>query len=172
MHHGEWRPIVSLFKNLNSTGDDNGFAVYNAVQCSDAPWPRQWSTWKADNTRINAKHPFLTWGNAWFNAPCLYWHVQSHARPKINGAHTPSVLLIDETLDAATPYLGSLVVRQLFPNSSLIAEPGGTTHADSLSGDGCVDNAVATYLTSGKRPPRQRWNGPDFLCRPLPDPVP
>ena len=82
------------------------------------------------------------------------------------------MLLIDETLDAATPYLGSLVVRQLFPNSSLIAEPGGTTHADSLSGDGCVDNAVATYLASGKRPPRQRWNGPDFLCRPLPDPVP
>lgn len=172
VHHGDWRSIIQLYRFITSTGNDNGFAVYNAVQCTDAPWPRQWSTWKADNTRINAKHPFLTWGNAWFNAPCLYWHARTGSRLQINGKRTASVLLIDETLDAATPYQGSLVVRQLFPNSSLIAEPGGMTHADSLSGDNCVDNAVAAYLASGKRPPRQRWNGPDMLCRPLPDPVP
>jgi len=35
----------------------------------------------------------------------------------------------------ATPYEGSLEVR-LFPNSSLIAEPGGTTHADSVARPG------------------------------------
>ena len=172
VHHGTWKPIIQLYRFITSTGDDNGFAVYNAVQCTDAPWPRQWSRWKADNTRINAKHPFLTWGNAWFNAPCLYWHAKAHARLQIKGQHVPSVLLIDETLDAATPYAGSLAVRQIFPNSSLIAEPGGTTHADSLSGDNCVDNAIAAYLATGRRPPRQRWNGPDMLCRPLPDPVP
>jgi len=172
VHHNSWKPLVRFFKLVSSTGDDNGFAVYAAVQCSDASWPRSWSTWKADNTRVNAKHPFLTWGNAWFNAPCLYWKAPMHTPLQISGARVPSVLLIDETLDAATPFSGSLVVRKLYPHSSLLAEPGGATHADSLSGDACVDNAVATYLATGKRPPRQRWNGPDALCKPLPDPVP
>ena len=172
VHHNDWRPIAQLFRAFSSTGDDNGYAVYNAVQCTDAPWPRQWSKWKADNTRVNSKHPFFTWGNAWYNAPCLFWHAKASSRLRINGKGVPSVLLIDETLDAATPFEGSLVVRQLFPHSSLIAEPGGMTHADSLSGDNCVDNAVSAYLATGKRPPRQRWDGPDSLCRPLPDPVP
>jgi hypothetical protein len=91
---------------------------------------------------------------------------------KINGKRTKSLLLIDETLDAATPYPGSLEVRRLYPHSSLIAEPGGTTHADSLSGDRCVDDKIAAYLKNGSRPARQNWNGPDALCKPLPDPVP
>jgi pimeloyl-ACP methyl ester carboxylesterase len=172
VHHHRWRAVMSLYRAFNGPGDDNGFAVYSAVQCTDAPWPKSWSTWKADNTRISAKAPFLTWGNAWFNAPCLYWHAGARKAVDITGVGIHSALLIDETLDAATPFHGSLVVRKLFPHSSLIAEPGGATHADSLSGDRCVDNAIASYLATGKRPPRQRWNGPDYLCRPLPDPSP
>lgn len=172
VHQHRWRLVMSLYRQYNGPGDDNGFAVYTAVQCTDAPWPKSWSTWRDDNTRVAAKAPFLTWGNAWFNAPCLYWHAPSRKPVDITGIGAKSVLLIDETLDAATPYHGSLVVRRMFPHSSLIAEPGGATHADSLSGDRCVDNAIADYLATGKRPPRQRWDGPDYLCRPLPDPVP
>ena len=65
---------------------------------------------------------------------------------KVDGSKVTSVLLIDETLDAATPYSGSLEVRKLFPDASLIALPGGTTHADSLFGDACEDNQIAAYL--------------------------
>jgi hypothetical protein len=81
-------------------------------------------------------------------------------------------LLIDETLDAATPYEGSLEVRRLFPRSSLIAEPGGTTHAGSLLGNACVDDQIADYLATGKLPIRKPGNGADALCAPLPQPVP
>ena len=172
VHRNQWRPVMSLYRSFTGARDDNGFAVYSAVQCTDAPWPKSWSTWKADNTRVAAKAPFLTWGNAWFNAPCLYWHAAARKPVDVTGVGVASALLIDETLDAATPFPGSLETRRLFPNSSLIAEPGGATHADALSGDRCVDNAIASYLATGKRPPRQRWNGPDYLCRPLPDPVP
>ena len=171
VHNGRWRPVADFYRAFNGPGDDNGFAVYSAVQCTDAHWP-DWATYRATNEQVYADAPFETWSNAWYNAPCLFWHADSRHRVKVSGAGVPSVLLIDETLDAATPFSGSLTVRRLFPHSSLIAEPGGTTHADSLSGDACVDNWIATYLATGKRPPRQRWNGPDYLCRPLPDPVP
>ncbi len=83
-----------------------------------------------------------------------------------------SALLIDETLDAATPFSGSLEVRSLFQNAVLLAAPGGTTHADSLFGDLCVDNTIASYLALGQLPARLPGNGPDLLCQPLPVPVP
>jgi hypothetical protein len=82
------------------------------------------------------------------------------------------VLLIDQTLDAATPYSGSLHVRKLYPHSSLIAEPGGTTHAASLDGDKCVDDKIAAYLGTGRRPARKPGYGADVKCAPLPQPHP
>jgi pimeloyl-ACP methyl ester carboxylesterase len=170
--HGKTGPMLNQYADLDLPGDDNEFAVYSAVQCTDARWPRSWSTWQKDNDAYAAKYPFLTWNNAWYNAPCLYWKARPHVPVKVRGGRTPSVLLIDETLDAATPYEGSLEVRRLYPHSSLIAEPGGTTHADSLSGDRCVDDKIATYLKTGTRPPRKSWDGPDAVCSPLPPPHP
>jgi pimeloyl-ACP methyl ester carboxylesterase len=166
--------LVSLYQAVDTPGDDNGFAVYNAVQCTDVQWPTSWAVWSRDNHRVNKIAPFETWGNAWFNAPCLHWPAPaSRTTPmQINGSGVSSALLIDETLDAATPFGGSLEVRKLFPHSVLLAEPGGTTHADSLSGDLCVDNTIANYLASGQLParnPNAKW---DKTCKPLPRPVP
>ena len=91
---------------------------------------------------------------------------------QIHGTGISSALLIDETLDAATPFGGSLEVRKLFPHSVLLAEPGGTTHADSLSGNLCVDTTIASYLEHGTLPARNP-NAPwDKTCQPLPVPVP
>jgi TAP-like protein len=91
---------------------------------------------------------------------------------QINGNGISSALLIDETLDAATPFEGSLEVRKLFPHSVLLAEPGGTTHADSLNGNLCVDGAIASYLETGKLPPRKAHAKWDITCHPLPVPNP
>jgi pimeloyl-ACP methyl ester carboxylesterase len=170
--HGRTAPMVRQYVSSDGPGNDNEFAVYNAVQCTDTQWPTKWSRWRKDNNAYYKKYPFLTWGNAWFNAPCLYWGAKAHTPTTINGTATTSALLIDETLDAATPYSGSVEVRKLYPNSSLIAEPGGTTHADSLFGDKCVDDLIATYLKTGQRPTRKKGNGPDATCKPLAPPKP
>jgi pimeloyl-ACP methyl ester carboxylesterase len=107
--------------------------------------------------------------NIWFA-----WPAPASKPEHINGSKIHSALLIDETLDAATPFEGSVEVRRLFPHSVLLAEPGGTTHADSLFGDLCVDNTIAKYLANGTLPkrshnPKARW---DTTCKPLPVPVP
>jgi hypothetical protein len=60
----------------------------------------------------------------------------------------------------------------LFPNSSLIASLGGTTHAATLSGNPCTDNQIAAYLANGARPHRVSGNRADATCPPLPQPVP
>jgi pimeloyl-ACP methyl ester carboxylesterase len=164
--------LVNLYEETDTPGNDNEFAVYLSVLCTDSQWPLNWSVWNHNVSAINEKAPFETWDNAWFNAPCIFWSAPSSTQFQVNGSGISSALLIDETLDAATPFQGSEVVRQLFPNSVLLAEPGGTSHADSLSGDLCVDGTIAAYLESGKLPkrnPNAKW---DKTCAPLPPPVP
>ena len=168
--------LVTLYQQSDTPGNDNSFAVYNAVQCSDVQWPTSWAVWDRDNTAVNRIAPFETWANAWFNAPCLYWPAPAQRPVQVGSDGTGyairSALLIDETLDAATPFPGSLEVRKLFPHSVLLAEPGGTTHADSLFGNLCVDDTIGSYLATGKLPPRKpdaKW---DITCHPLPVPKP
>jgi pimeloyl-ACP methyl ester carboxylesterase len=172
VNNGDLTTLEAAYQDFVGPTDDNEFAVYLGVECTDAHWPKSWSTWSRDNWAIYAQAPLETWGNAWFNAPCIYWPAPAQTPVRINGTKTKSVLMIDETLDAATPFEGSLYVRSLYPNASLIAEPGGTSHADSLFGDACVDNQVAAYLANGTLPPRKRGSGPDTTCAPLPVPVP
>ena len=81
---------------------------------------------------MHRKAPFLTWANAWYNAPCLYWRAKAGKRLPIGSRAVSSALLVSETLDAATPYRGSLEMRARFRNARLIAVRGGTTHAGSL----------------------------------------
>jgi pimeloyl-ACP methyl ester carboxylesterase len=158
--------LVDLYESTDTPGNDNEFAGYVGVECSEGHWPGV-KTELAENTKLNKHYPFETWGNAWFNAPCMYWPYKSTTPEKIDLKSVSSGLLIDETLDAATPFEGSEYIRSIFPNSVLLAEPGGTTHADSLDGDLCVDNTVANYLATGSLParnPHAKW---DKTCKPL-----
>jgi hypothetical protein len=83
----------------------------------------------------------------------------------VNGLATPSVLLVNSTLDGATPFSGALAVRHLFPHAALVAQDGSISHADSLNGNRCVEAAVIAYLRSGTLPARKLADGPDVSCK-------
>ncbi|HUR73941.1 MAG TPA: alpha/beta hydrolase [Sporichthya sp.] len=151
---------------------DNGFGMYLAVQCADVRWPDTYAKWRRDAFETAASAPFMTWNNVWFNAPCLYWAAPPSVPVPIDGSHTPELLLVNTTLDAATPYGGALEIRRRFPNSVLVAQVGSTTHADTLDGNRCVDSVVLRYLRTGKLPHRNSGTGADVRCKrsPLPKP--
>ena len=160
--------------NTQEPGSDNGYAIYLGVQCTDARWPASWQRWQTDNWRVHRRAPFETWGNAWYNAPCRDWAGEPGKPVAVDGSKAPPLLLISETLDAATPFSGSLEVRKRFPRSALIEGVGGTTHAGSLFGNRCVDHAVADYLATGALPRRVKADRSDKQCKPIapPDPTP
>ncbi|KAA5831104.1 alpha/beta hydrolase [Saccharopolyspora hirsuta] len=172
VHNGDWETLKKVYDSANPPGDDNGFAVYLSVQCTDVKWPQSWQQWRRDNWETHAKAPFETWANAWYNAPCRFWPAKPGKPVEVDGGEVESALLISEELDAATPFPGALEARDRFPNASLISLPGGTTHSGSLSGNTCLDDQIADYLLTGKLPPRKPGEGPDTTCEPLPQPTP
>jgi pimeloyl-ACP methyl ester carboxylesterase len=169
---GNHAPLRKLY--ADDTADfDNGFGMYLAVQCTDAAWPHDYADWRRDAFATARRAPFYTWDNVWYNTPCIYWGAPSGTPVAVNGQQTPELLLVNSTLDGATPFASAREVRALFPHSALVAQVGSTSHADSLNGNPCVDGAVFRYLRTGKLPARHAGSGADLRCRrtPLPQPA-
>jgi pimeloyl-ACP methyl ester carboxylesterase len=172
VNDGDPIPATTLYESFNDTQNDNGFAIYLATECTDARWPRRYLRWRSDAIQVSQQAPFLTWDNTWFNAPCLTWPARSARPVYVQDTGVPPILLVGETLDAATPFSGSIEVRERFLSSVLIATDGGTNHAYSLFGNACVDNRISAYLRTGRLPPRLPGQGPDVVCDPFPEPEP
>ncbi len=173
VRNGRAQPLIQAYRESGTYNDDNSYAVYTGVQCSDAPWPRKWSTWANDNWATFEVAPLMTWANAWFNYPCRYWPTKATKRFKVRDKGVPPVLLVSGTLDAPTPYVGSEVVRQIFKRSRLLAIEGEVSHAVSVDGNRCVEKVVSRYLIGGRLPKRKNRKGADASCpaAPLPDPL-
>ncbi|WLW54168.1 alpha/beta hydrolase [Streptomyces sp. YU58] len=165
-------PLVEMYEKYGSSDakDANGYSIYTAVQCSDAPWPRDWKQWQKDNWAVYEKAPFFAWNNAWYNAPCAFWPTKSHKPVNVANSKLPPTLLFQATDDAATPYQGGVTAHRLLKRSSLVVEQGGGNHGITLSGNACLDKYLAAYLTDGKLP--HSTGVADATCAKSPDPKP
>ncbi|MGW0810049.1 alpha/beta hydrolase [Nonomuraea sp. NPDC002799] len=151
---GDDKSLVAIYNKhaKNDAADENGYAIYLAVQCSDAPWPRNWDRWRRDMTEMHREAPFLTWPNAWFNAPCAFWPVPGGTPVKVHGSKKlPPILILQSRSDAATPYKGALEMHKQFPGSRMVVDSGGN-HGVSLAGNQCADGHLAAYLKDGTLP--------------------
>ncbi|MFF8595910.1 alpha/beta hydrolase [Streptomyces sp. NPDC015220] len=146
---------------------ENGNAVYTAVECTDAKWPTSWNKWDRDNTRLNAKYPFLTWSNAWMNLPCATWPVKQQTPVNVRtGKGLPQVLIVQSTRDAATPYQGAVELHKRFQGSRLITEKDAGSHGVTGLVNPCINNRVDAYLLTGE------VDGTDVTCAPHATPKP
>ncbi|MFB7052055.1 alpha/beta hydrolase [Streptomyces vinaceus] len=146
------KPLVAAYERFGAVEPSagNSYSVYTAVQCRDSAWPKDWNQWRADMWRTHAKAPFMTWNNAWYNAPCAFWKTEPLAAPDVSNASLPPALLLQATEDAATPFEGALSMKGKLKGSALVVEEGGGNHGVALSGNKCLDEKVAAYLRSGQ----------------------
>ncbi|MEW2353476.1 alpha/beta hydrolase [Spirillospora sp. NPDC029432] len=150
----------------------NTVAMSSAIQCNDGSWPRDWQRWHDDFTRQYGEgNKFMTWNNAWYNAPCAYWPAPS-GQPQKVGHRKVDMLLVQPENDAATPVGGAHEVHGLFPNSRFVLELGGVFHGASLTANAnaCVNGHVIAYLRDGTRPASRE--GADARCAAGPEPDP
>ncbi len=171
LNGGAIQQLVSQYQQLGAQ-NANLFAVYNAVQCSDVNWPRNWAKWNADTERVYRSAPFQAWDNAWFNAACAFWPVRGPAQPlQIKGAGLPGILMLQGTLDAATPYQGAQEAHRLLPSARMVVVTNGGNHGQSLAQppNNCVNGYLNRYLATGALP-----TGPGLVnatCPALPPPA-
>ncbi len=172
LNSGNSDGLVSQFGQWG-VQSENAFAVYNAVECADVNWPRNWAKWQADTVHVYQTAPFEAWDNAWFNAACAFWPVQGPAKPfQVDGAKLPPVLMLQGTLDAATPYAGAQNAHKLLPTARMVVVQGDGNHGQSLESppDACVQGYLNGYLATGAVPGRPGLV--NATCAPTPDPTP
>jgi pimeloyl-ACP methyl ester carboxylesterase len=172
VNDGSTNALIAQYQE-NGVQPENLFAVYNAVQCSDVNWPRNWSKWQSDTERVYQTAPFEAWDNAWFNAACVFWPVKGPAKPmQIKGAGLPPILMLQGTLDPATPYAGAQDAHKLLPSARMVVVEGGGNHGQSMESpaNNCVQSYLNSYLATGALPERP---GPvNATCAAVPDPAP
>jgi len=154
LNAGEPGALVAQYQ-ANGVQGENEFAVYNAVQCADVNWPRSFSFWTSDTEKVYAKAPFQAWDNAWFNAACAFWPVKGPDKPlQIRGDGLPGILMIQGTLDPATPYAGAQNAHKLLPSARMVVVEGGGNHGQSLAqpSNSCVQGYLNGYLSTGTLP--------------------
>jgi pimeloyl-ACP methyl ester carboxylesterase len=173
---GQTSDMINQYEQ-NGTQDENEFAVYNAVQCADVNWPRSWSYWDTQTDDVYATAPFEAWDNAWYNASCAFWPVTGPSSPmKVGSAagvtNLPGILMLQGTLDPATPYAGAQNAHKLFPTAKMVVVEGGGNHGQSLEdpSNTCVENYLNSYLATGSLPTRS--GAVNATCPAVPDPTP
>ena len=172
LHGGSTDQLVSVFNQIGKQSE-NEFAVYNAVECADVAWPRSWVKWNADTRRVYSTAPFEAWDNAWFNAACAFWPVHAPAKPmKIGASGLPGILMLQGTLDAATPYAGAQNAHRQLPTAKMVVVRGGGNHGQSLAfpANTCVNGYLNRYLATGALPSGSGLV--NAICAPLPAPTP
>lgn len=168
------RPLNIAYNRYAAPGGDDGaFPAYNAAQCTENAWPRDWELWKKDQTKVNAVAPFYTYNNMWYNAACMFWPSQGNpaGRTKITGKGLPPVLLFQATEDAATPYEGGLAMHDALPGSKLVVQTGGSFHEILFHGNACLDDTFTAYLRDGSLPKGGGRIAKTCAPEPEPDPV-
>ena len=164
--------MISQYEQ-NGVQNENEFAVYNAVQCSDVNWPRNWAKWNSDTEQVYKTAPYQAWDNAWYNAACAFWPVKGPAQPmKIGASGLPGILMLQGTLDAATPYAGAQDAHKDLPTARMVVVQGGGNHGQSLESpaDSCVQSYLNNYLANGALPGQSGLV--NATCAPVADPTP
>ena len=167
---GDPKPLIQQAESHPEAAveQENGNAVYTAVECNDAPWPTDWRTWDRDNTRLARVAPFETWGNAWMNLPCAYWPVARQQPLDVRtlpGALPPTLILAAER-DAATPYDGAVELQRRLSGAVLVTENGAGTHGIGGGPNRCVNAYLDAYVLEGRLPVRRA------ACAPHEEPKP
>ncbi|MBN8594603.1 MAG: alpha/beta fold hydrolase [Anaerolineae bacterium] len=131
-------------------------ALFFAVECNDY-------NWQVGSAEASAE-AYLRAGDAldetlpYFSSlfygdlPCVYWPAQAPAeRPAPLTAEDYPVLVLNATMDPATPAAGGRRVFERLADGYLIEMEGGP-HIIYGRGDACVDDPVTAFLVDGAVP--------------------
>ncbi|MFI5840643.1 alpha/beta hydrolase [Catenuloplanes sp. NPDC051500] len=129
----------------------NGNDAFFAVNCADAPLPRNPALYPGFAAAFEAAHRTFGRAEAFSEAGCANWPrtVERYAGPW-NRRTSQTVLVVNPTFDPATRYDFAVRMTRELGNARLLTMDGyGHTSSDSA----CVSGWYARYLVGGVLPP-------------------
>ena len=149
------REIDGTWNHLAEANTAIGCADQTERATSEFGDPRLMAEWGRD-------FPILGASGAVGQPGCYGWPAAKYpldALSKASLAAAPEVVLVNSRHDPATPYANAVQAHRLLPNSRLVTWEG-SDHTSAFGGHGCIDDAVVSYLVSG-RLPRANLSCPD-----------
>ncbi|MBA2560143.1 MAG: alpha/beta fold hydrolase [Propionibacteriales bacterium] len=131
---------------------DNSMEVQSAVNCLDHPEHESLAQIEAGASEFVKHSPVFGQAATWWPYACSNWPVLStQPRPDYSAKGAPPIVVVGTTRDPATPYQQAVDLANELDSGVLLSRDGDG-HTAYGSGNACIDNAVDTYLVSGKPP--------------------
>jgi pimeloyl-ACP methyl ester carboxylesterase len=160
--HGNGGPLRTL--SLGFETDVDGAPLVDAmwaITCNDtAPHPGPVAAGRLA-TALNTRYPLLgAYAVTYTLGGCVSWSAGRSLVSDVHPKGVPPVLVIGNTGDPNTPYVGARHLAAVFPTAGLLTWDGwGHTWLLSGSTDRCMQQRVTDYLSGGGLPP------PGTVCR-------
>ena len=138
-----------------AVGPYEGIEQTLAVLCSDTADPRNILDYQAA-ARAGSRYGGFGELAAWQEAPCAYWPAatgQDRYTGPWNRWTAGTILVIGNTGDSVTPYQDSVAMAHDLARARLLTVDG-FGHTEFFNPSECASNYEASYLITGKLPPR------------------
>lgn len=157
-----YRAFALLGSGSDSYTDNRESTTFMATTCNDTSWQRD-PDYYVDRARsLGPKYPLLGYGQV--VNQCAYWPYQATNR-KVDLSKSPTILMVDTTLDPATPYEGAVAAHKASPHTVLLTVNNQGNHGAVLgSKNTCVTDAAYGFLMNGAVPKQ------DSVCQGVPLP--
>ncbi len=130
----------------------NLLEVIYAVNCVDRPETGGLASFRSAAAAADEVAPLFGRNIAWGSAVCSQWPVKGTNPPhKISAKGSGPIVVVGTTRDPATPYEGSVKLRQELANAVLITYDGDG-HTAYTRSNACVDDPIDAYFVDGTTP--------------------
>lgn len=142
--------LLALFDNLVDRDDrghyTNSVEAQSAVNCLDAPYPKDQASYDADAKAFARTAPRFGPALAYGPVICAYWPVPAVSRPgPVHAPGAPPIVVVGTTRDPATPYAWAQALARQLPGVLLTHVGDGHT-AYGYHRSTCVEDVVDAYL--------------------------
>ncbi|HWC23159.1 MAG TPA: alpha/beta hydrolase [Flexivirga sp.] len=136
-----------LSNGSDSYTDNRESTTFMATTCNDTSWRKDPNYYVGRAKSLGPKYPLLGYGQV--VNQCAYWPYQA-TNSKVDLSKTPKILMVDTTIDPATPYEGAVAAHKASPNTVLLTVNNQGNHGAVLgSKNTCVTDAAYGFLMNG-----------------------
>lgn len=121
-----------------------------AVMCNDTPWTTDLNYWRDLDAKNAQAYPLF--GGDLIAINCIHWKGGPTVQKPEVPSNMPSLLMLQNEYDPATPVEGAVNALNSVPDGRMILIDNEPSHAAFPYGSDCVDLPILNYFLTGKLP--------------------